>query len=102
MIKTKIKKIPYKCHVLVCINHRESERKSCADSHAIEIRQKLKDAITDMGWSKKDVRVSQTKCLGLCEAGPNVMIYPQNLLFNHVTLEHIPAILQKIEEILDQ
>jgi (2Fe-2S) ferredoxin len=61
---------------------------------------RLKETVTSMGWPKKDVRVSQSLCLGLCHAGPNVMIYPQNILFSGVTVEDIPSIVEKISEIM--
>ena len=96
-----MEEIPYKCHVLVCVNDRQGERKSCADGNSQEIRKRLKESITAKGWPKNDVRVSQGLCLGLCQSGPNVMIYPQNLLFSGVTLETLPSILEKIGEILN-
>jgi len=92
--------MPYKCHVLVCVNDRHGERKSCADGNSQEIRKRLKEAVKSMGWSKEDVRVSQSLCQGLCNAGPNVMIYPENILFSGVTVEDIPSILKKISDIL--
>lgn len=95
-----MKTIDYKCHVLVCVNDRQGERKSCADSSSREIRRRLKDSIKALGYSKEDVRVSQTLCLGLCAAGPNVMIYPQNILFSGVTIDDVPSITAKVKEIL--
>jgi hypothetical protein len=42
-----MEEIPYKCHVLVCVNDRQGERKSCADGNSQEIRKRLKESITD-------------------------------------------------------
>ena len=95
-----MEEIPYKCHVIVCVNDRQGQRKSCADGNSQEIRQRLKEAIASRGWPKNDVRVSQGLCLGLCQSGPNVMIYPENILFSHVTLEDLPSILEKVEGIM--
>jgi len=91
---------PYNCHVLVCVNDREGERRSCADNKSNELRGLLKDQVKALGYSKKEVRVSQTGCLGLCAAGPNVMIYPQNILYSGATLEDVPKILEKVREIM--
>ena len=66
-----MKKIPFKCHVLVCVNDRQGLRKSCADANSLEIRSLLKSSINAKGWPKEDVRISQTQCLGLCNTGPN-------------------------------
>lgn len=90
----------YKCHVLVCVNDRQGERKSCADSNSREIRSLLKDSVKALGFPKGEVRVSQTLCLGLCSEGPNVMIYPQNIVFSGVTVDDVPAITARVGEIM--
>jgi (2Fe-2S) ferredoxin len=96
-----VEKIPYKCHVVVCVNERTDERESCAGSNSKEIRSILKESVQSMGWPKKDIRVSQSLCLGMCKYGPVVMIYPQNILFLHVTVDDVPSILEKIKEIMN-
>jgi (2Fe-2S) ferredoxin len=96
-----MEEIPYKCHVITCVNDRQGERQSCGNSGSLEIRMKLKEAVKEMGWLKKDVRVSQSGCLGMCKAGPIVMIYPQNILFSQVTLDDVPRILDQIKEIME-
>ena len=94
-------KVPYKCHVFVCINDRKGSRKSCADANSREIRSVLKKTIKEKGWPSEDVRVSQSLCLGLCDHGPNVLIYPQNICYSHVTLNDINMIVDKVESFLE-
>ena len=96
-----MEKIPYKCHIMVCVNERDGERQSCADGKGKEIRKVLKGKVKAKGWPKEDVRVSQTLCLGLCSTGPNVMIYPQNILYSGVTLEDVPVIMSEIDKIME-
>lgn len=96
-----MKEIPFKCHVLVCVNERGGERQSCAGDGGKEIRAALKEAVKARGWTKPEVRVSQSLCQGLCSEGPNVMIYPQNIYFSGVKMDDIPTILNKIEEVLE-
>lgn len=96
-----MKEIPYKCHVMVCVNDRGGERQSCADNGGKEIRAALKDAVKARGWTKPEVRVSQTLCQGLCSSGPNIMIYPQNIHYSGVTMDDIPVILEKIAQLLE-
>jgi len=90
---------PYVCHVFVCVNDRKGERKSCADGVGTVIKDLLKQQVADRGW-KGRVRVSQSGCLGLCQQGPNVMIYPQGHWFSGVSEPDLPAILDRIEQIL--
>jgi (2Fe-2S) ferredoxin len=90
---------PFACHVFVCTNDRKGARKSCADGDNVAVRQILKQEVTDRGW-KGRVRVSQSGCLGLCEEGPNVLIYPQKIWFSTVGAKDVGQVLAAVEEIL--
>lgn len=90
---------PYRCHLFVCLNDRHGERKSCADGNSPEIRERLRAGVERRGW-KGRVRVSQSGCLGLCERGPNVMIYPQGIWFSAVTPDDAEAILDRVAELI--
>jgi len=47
------------------------------------------------------VRISQSGCLGVCEHGPNVMIYPQNKWFTKVSIDDVDQILNEIGELIE-
>lgn len=90
---------PFIAHVFICVNDRHGERKSCADGDSVRIKTELKQWIADNGWKGK-VRVSTSGCLGLCASGPNVMIYPQKILFSEVAPNDIEQIKTVISEIV--
>jgi (2Fe-2S) ferredoxin len=90
---------PFVCHVFVCVNDRQGARKSCADGQAMTLKDLLKAEVTQRGWAGR-VRVSHCGCLGLCEKGPNVMLYPQGIWFSGVTQNDGPSIISALEEIL--
>ncbi len=90
---------PYAAHVFVCTNDRGGERKSCADNNSQLVKSKLKDLVDQKGWRGK-VRISTSGCMGLCEKGPNVMIYPQKLWFSEVSTDDVDEILSSVEQIL--
>jgi (2Fe-2S) ferredoxin len=90
---------PYVCHVLVCVNDRQGARKSCADGQSVALKDRLKDEAAKRGWTGR-VRVSQSGCLGLCQKGPNVMLYPQGIWFSEVTPQDADQVLEKVAEIL--
>lgn len=87
---------PYRCHLFICANDRQGARRSCADGgQGPAIKARLKDGVAARGW-KGRVRVSQSGCLGLCERGPNVMIYPQGIWYHAVTPADTDAILDEL------
>ena len=90
---------PYIAHVFVCTNDRKGERKSCADGGSALIKSELKNAVEAKGWKGK-VRVSTSGCMGLCEGGPNVMIYPQKIWFSAVTPDCVAEILSALDLIM--
>jgi (2Fe-2S) ferredoxin len=95
----RIIKSPFICHVFVCTFDREGKKKSCADNNSTEIRKALKEEVANRGW-KNRVRVSQSGCLGTCNNGPVVIIYPQDIWFSEVSAGDAGSILSKVEEIL--
>ena len=92
-------KSPFFCHIFVCVNDRHGERKSCADGQGAAIKDAMKSEVERRGW-KSRVRVSQSGCLGLCQKGPNVMIYPQGLWFSAVSPADVDGILASVESLL--
>jgi (2Fe-2S) ferredoxin len=95
-----VQKSPYCCHIFVCVNDRQGRRKSCADGQGREIRQLLKDRFDQLSLPEKSVRVSQSMCLGLCNEGPNLIIYPQGIWHSAVGIEDIDAIVKEVENLL--
>ncbi len=84
-------------YVFVCTNERaEGERVSCGKSFCgKELHAKLKEAVKQAGLANK-IRVSKSGCLDMCEEGANILIYPENLWLNHVELNDISAVLEKL------
>ncbi len=83
-------------YIMVCVNERPAgERVSCGATFCgKQLAAALKDAVKAAGQASK-VRVSKTYCLDVCEQGANVLLYPDNIWFKQVTLEDVPAILEK-------
>ncbi len=91
---------PFIAHVFICTNDRKGARKSCADGASSLIKDTLKQAAATRGWKGK-VRISTSGCLGVCENGPNVMIYPQGLWFSEVSLADIDNLIDALAEIIE-
>ena len=91
---------PFDCHVMICVNDRQGKRMSCADDGGQAIKDELKSKLKEQRLPAGAVRVSQSGCLGICETGPNVMIYPQKILFSGVTLDDVDAIVDQVKELV--
>jgi (2Fe-2S) ferredoxin len=87
---------PYICHLFVCIKSRGGKKTSCGDRAGPDLKAVLKKEIKKRGW-KGVARVCESSCLGVCDAGPNIMIYPQEIWLSDVTLDDVPEILDMME-----
>lgn len=75
-------------HVLVCGGT------GCHSSDGDKIRELLAEKVKEKGLDK-DVKVVLTGCFGLCEAGPNIVIYPEGIFYSHVKLEDVDEIVEE-------
>jgi (2Fe-2S) ferredoxin len=92
----KTEKSPYQRMIFVCMNasHDGDDRPVCAAGCAEEVLKTLKEEVKKRGLKGK-VRALKSGCMDLCEKGPNVMIYPEGTLHSGVTLQDIPALVEK-------
>ena len=87
----KPEKIPYEKQIFVCTNDRKGEKPSCGDQKGEEIFTELRRIAKERGLHPK-IRVAQAKCLGQCNLGCNIMIYPDQIWYKSVTLEDVPKL----------
>ncbi len=85
---------PYRKLILVCVNERLNSKESCGNKQSIHIFDTLKAYVNQSGLKGK-VRVSRTGCLGLCELGPNVAVFPDNLWYTAVTDDDVERIIHE-------
>lgn len=84
----------YRKLILVCVNEREAGEAACGSRNSKEIHLRLKAIVKSKGLSRT-IRVSRTRCLGKCEVGPTVAIFPENRWYGGVTLEDVEEILSR-------
>ena len=72
---------PYRHRIFVCTNVRDGERSSCTRRGSQETLACLKDEIVNRGLGF-DVKVVASGCLGLCEQGPNCIVYPEGVWYS--------------------
>lgn len=77
-----------KIHVMICGGT------GCQASESMEIKQRLFDQVEKHNLFEK-VEVHMTGCFGLCEVGPNIVVYPQGIFYCGVSLEDIDEIVDE-------
>lgn len=83
--------------VYVCTNDRRGVKKSCADGHALQMLKTLRDGV-EQKQLQATVKVDATGCLGACEDGPSVMLFPQGKMYCEYTMADAQTILDEIVE----
>lgn len=74
--------------VLVCAGT------GCSIGNSSALVKKFEEEIRSFGL-EKEVSVKKTGCLGLCGVGPNVSIYPDNIIYKTVQIEDVAEIVQE-------
>ena|SRR3989344_1442151 len=90
----KEQKVPYAKQIFVCTNDRKGEKPSCGDHGAEDIFSRMRSIAKERGLHPK-MRVAQAKCLGQCNIGVNIMVYPGDVWYSGVRADDIPAIIEK-------
>ena len=82
--------------ILVCNSFRVAgEAKGVCNARAHSLVQVLEEEIIDRGI---DAQICTTGCLKMCDAGPIMVVQPQNWWFGKVDEDAIDKILDDLEE----
>ena len=92
MMKTE--KTPYQKQIFVCTNDRKGEGASCGDHQGEAVFTELR-RIAKEKKLHPNIRVAQAKCLGQCQHGVNIMVYPNDVWHSEVKLDDVHQIAQK-------
>ncbi len=81
-------------HIFVCTNKRTgSERLSCGETHGLELVAEFKKQLKDLDIGLK-MRANRSGCLGICDFGQTVAIYPEGIFYVGVKKEDVAEIIQ--------
>jgi len=89
-------KSKYDKHIFICINDRGSDhpRGDCSRCGGLDIRIRFVQLINKHGLKGK-IRANKSGCLDVCEIGPAVVIYPQNIWYTGITVNDVDEIFEK-------
>lgn len=94
-----------KNHIFICASTRLNGKVqgSCKNKESHNLVAMFNEEIMNRDLDT-EVMVTSTGCVGLCEKGPIVMIYPQQVWYGEVTEDDIDDILDALEkgEVVDR
>jgi (2Fe-2S) ferredoxin len=83
-------------HVFICTQGRPPghPRGSCAASNSVALYQEFMQQFEKRGlWGK--YALTSTGCLGPCDRGPNVLVYPEGVMYGAVGKDDVAAIIEE-------
>ena len=84
---------PFRYHVFVC-DQQKPEGVPCCSAHGSgHILDALRREIVDRGL-EDEVQVTPCGSLGLCEHGPNLIVYPEGVWYSGLTPADVPVIVR--------
>ena len=83
-------------HIFVCTSSRPNGQQKgfCHTKDGVSVLGKFIEELEERGLSG-EVMVSNTGCFGLCEQGPVVVVYPDNVWYGSVTPDDVEAIMEE-------
>lgn len=82
-------------HILVCTQRRPAghPRSSCAEKSSEDVYDAFGKVLIQFNLLQR-VALTATGCLGACQAGVNVLIYPGGVMYSWVESEDVAALVQ--------
>ena len=87
----------YKKHVFVCENQRDVPNQKSCGKVGSDLKIKLKKEIVGKKLNNK-IRINTSGCLGKCNLGPCLVIYPEGVWKFNVQLENSDDIIKQLIE----
>lgn len=86
----------YKYHVFFCTNQRAPGEGCCNALGGEKLRTYAKDRVKALGLSAPgQVRINSAGCMGRCDQGPVLVVYPEGTWYTYVDQEDIDEIIDR-------
>ncbi|MFZ0144873.1 MAG: methyltransferase [Candidatus Sulfotelmatobacter sp.] len=82
---------PFRHHVFICTQDKPEGVTSCPGNMSLRVLQALERELITQGLDH-EVQVTTCGCLGMCDDGPIVIIYPEGIWYHKVKEEDVPEI----------
>lgn len=86
----------FKHHAFFCLNERPKGETCCSQLGAAQMQRYAKERIKTLGLAGPGaVRINRAGCLGRCDEGPVLVVYPDNIWYRYVDQEDIDEIIEE-------
>jgi (2Fe-2S) ferredoxin/SAM-dependent methyltransferase len=85
---------PFKYHVYICNQQKPEGVPGCAAHGSEKVIDCLRKEIMKSGLGDT-VQITTCGSIGLCERGPNMIVYPEGTWYSGVTVENVPEIVTR-------
>lgn len=84
-------------HVFFCTNQRDNGDSCCNDFQAAKLRGYVKDKVKQLNLNNAEnrIRINSAGCLGRCDDGPVIVVYPEGIWYQYVDQEDLDEIIEK-------
>ena len=85
---------PFRAHVLVCTQEKPDRTPCCATVGGRRVLDEVQAEVARSGLAD-EVLVTGCGCLGICERGPNLVVYPEGRWYTAVKPDEVPGIVRE-------
>lgn len=89
----------FKNHVFFCVNQRKNGESCCANLGSQRVRDYAKKRIKELGLEidkgEGATRINMAGCLGRCEHGPVMVIYPDEIWYTYLDEDDVDDIIEQ-------
>ena len=87
--------LKFKQHMFFC-THTNDSKPCCSKRQSETMFNYAKNRIKEMGLHKINaIRVNQSSCLGFCESGPVLVIYPDGVWYRYANEQDVDEIIEQ-------
>jgi (2Fe-2S) ferredoxin len=82
-------------HVFFCVNQRAAGEDCCANFGSQKMRDYVKDQVKAQGLDRDGnrIRINSAGCLGRCDDGPVLVVYPEAVWYTYVDQSDLDEII---------
>lgn len=84
----------FKKHIFFCCNQRPEGESCCNNQGGTEMFQYAKNRGRELGLDAAGIRVNKAGCLGRCDQGPVLVVYPEGTWYTYIDKNDVEEIIQ--------